>query len=387
MLRAMKAIRTEDQNRTSGATAGARFDERPFIVIWELTRACDLACLHCRASSQSLRSPLELSTLEGERLTDQVVEMGVPIFILTGGDPLKRPDTFRLVEYTARCGLPASLAPSATPLLTREAITEFAQRGLARLALSLDGPRPEIHDAIRGVPGAFQRTTDAVGWAREAGLPVQINTTVTRRNLEEISALIPLLEKLEIVMWSVFIMVPTGRGQRADLITPAECETLFGLMYEASRRVKFHVKTTEGMHYRRYLLQERARERRAQTPMASREEAGKVWDSIGRAPRGLNDAKGFVFVSHTGDVYPSGFFPLAAGNIRDQPLAEIYRTSTLFTALRDPSRLKGKCGRCEFRQVCGGSRARAFAMTGDPFAEDPLCAYQPRPHRQAASTF
>lgn len=376
----MKTITHAAKNNASGSLATTRFDDRPFIVIWELTRACDLACAHCRASSQSLRSPLELSTVEGKRLIDQVVEMDVPVLILTGGDPLKRPDTFSLVEFAARSGLPASLAPSATPLLTHEAIAQLAQRRLARLALSLDGPTPEIHDAIRGVSGSFRRTLDAVGWAREAGVPVQINTTVTRRNLDEIPALIALLDGLGIVMWSVFIMVPTGRGQPADLITAAECEALFGQMYETSRRARFHVKTTEGMHYRRYLLQQRTRERSSHTPIGSPDDIEKVLDSIGRAPRGLNDAKGFVFISHTGDVYPSGFFPLAAGNIRHQPLAEIYRNSELFKALRDPSRLKGKCGRCEFRHICGGSRARAFAMTGDPFAEDPLCAYQPRTH-------
>ncbi|HUY15263.1 MAG TPA: TIGR04053 family radical SAM/SPASM domain-containing protein [Terriglobia bacterium] len=381
----MNLISHEYESSAVTSASAVPFDERPFIVIWEMTRACDLACLHCRASAQSLRSPQELSTLEGERLIGEVAEMGVPVFILTGGDPLKRSDTSQLVGFAARLRLPVSLAPSATPLLTREAIAQLGRQGLARLALSLDGAEPEVHDAIRGVQGSFQRTLNAAGWARESGLSLQINTTVTRRNLDEIPALIPLLESMDIVMWSVFIMVPTGRGQRSDLITADQCEELFGLMYAASRRVPFHVKTTEGMHYRRYLLQQHAKEQRGQPATGSPAETKKALDSIGRAPRGLNDAKGFVFVSHTGDVYPSGFFPSVAGNIRQQSLSEIYRHSPLFIALRDPDRLKGKCGRCEFRNICGGSRARAFTMTGDAFAEDPLCVYQPQPLRPSVS--
>ncbi len=359
------------------------FSERPFIVIWEVTQACDLACVHCRASAQTWRHPLELSTAEGERLIDEVAEMKVPVFVLTGGDPLRRPDIYELVEYAHRRGVRISLTPSATPLLSQEAIRELKKRGLARLAVSLDGSKAEIHDAFRGVTGSYARTLEAIGWAREAGLPVQINTTITRRSLEDFDPLAGLLRSLDIVLWSIFFLVPTGRGRLSDLITAEEFERVFEKIYRLAPGAPFDVKTTEAQHYRRYVLQQTAQARRGH---GARSEApgarlSKRPDGIGRAPRGLNDGKGFAFISHLGEVFPSGFLPLSGGNIRRQTLAEIYQTSPVFVSLRDTSQLKGKCGECEFREVCGGSRARAFAMTGDALAEEPCCAYQPNTGR------
>lgn len=352
------------------------FGERPFIVIWEVTQACDLACVHCRASAQPLRSPLELSTEEGRRLIDEVAAMQVPVFVLTGGDPLKRPDVYELVEYAARRGVRISLTPSATPLLTHDAIAELKRRGLARLAVSLDGSTAEIHDAFRRVPGSYEWTLDALRWARELGLPVQINTTITRRNLADFDPMVRRLESLDIILWSVFFLVPTGRGKRDDLISAEEFEEVFAKLYEVSRRVRFDVKTTEAQHYRRYVAQARTAEKKRGTspghPVAS------TPDGIGRAPRGLNDGRGFVFISHLGEVFPSGFLPISAGNIRRHPLADIYQHSPLFVALRDTDRLEGKCGVCEFREICGGSRARAYALTGDPLAEEPCCTYLPK---------
>ncbi len=365
------------------------FNERPFIVIWEVTQACDLACVHCRAMAQPYRNPLELSTEEGKRLIDEIAAMQVPVFVLTGGDPLKRPDIYDLVEYATGRGVRTSLTPSATPLLTREAISELQRRGLARLAVSLDGSSAEIHDAFRRVAGSYAWTLRGIRWAREQGLPVQINTTITRQNLADFDATVRLLETLDIALWSVFFLVPTGRGRTSDLISADEFEEVFARLHDVSRRVKFDIKTTEAQHYRRYLLQQRTAERRGAE--AARGEAATpdglprraypgldASDGIGRAPRGLNDAKGFVFVSHFGEVFPSGFLPVSAGNVRRQSLADIYRNSPLFVSLRDTSQLKGKCGVCEFRNVCGGSRARAYALTGDPLAEEPCCVYQPR---------
>jgi len=370
---------------------GVDFNERPFIAIWEPTQACDLACVHCRANAQPLRSTFELSTGEAQRLIEQIAEMRVPVFVITGGDPLKRPDIFDLVEYATARGVRTSLTPSATPLLTREAIAELQRRGLARLAVSLDGSTAEIHDAFRRVPGSHEWTLRAIRWARELGLPVQINTTITCRNLANFDDMARLLEKLDIAMWSVFFLVPTGRGQLDDLISAEEFEAVFTKLYQVARRARFDIKTTEAQHFRRYILQMRAAERRCQglAAVANSEAAltQVTWneiavenssDGIGRAPRGLNDAKGFVFFSHFGEVFPSGFLPMSAGNVRRQPLAEIYRHSPLFVSLRDPSHLQGKCGICEFRNVCGGSRARAFALTGDPFAEEPCCVYEPK---------
>ena len=367
------------------------FNERPFIAIWEATQACDLACVHCRASAQPLRSSFELSTVDAKRLIDQIAEMRVPVFVITGGDPLKRPDIFDLVEYATARGLRTSLTPSATPLLTREAIAELQRRGLARLAVSLDASTADIHDAFRRVPGSYEWTLRAIRWARELALPEQINTTITRRNLADFDDMVRLLQTLDIAMWSVFFLVPTGRGQLDDLISAEEFEAVFAKLYQVARRARFDIKTTEAQHYRRYILQTRAAEWRCQEPAtvanAKAAPTQSTWNEIavknspggiGRAPRGLNDAKGFVFISHFGEVFPSGFLPMSAGNVRRQPLAEIYQHSPLFVALRDTSRLQGKCGACEFRNVCGGSRARAFALTGDPFAEEPCCVYEPK---------
>jgi radical SAM protein len=367
------------------------FNERPFIAIWEATQACDLECVHCRASAQPLRSSFELSTAEAQRLIDQIAEMRVPVFVITGGDSLKRPDIFDLVEYATARGLRTSLTPSATPLLTREAIAELQRRGLARLAVSLDGSSADIHDAFRRVPGSYAWTLRAIRWARELALPAQINTTITRRNLADFDDMVRLLQTLDIAMWSVFFLVPTGRGQLDDLISAEEFEAVFAKLYQLVRRARFDIKTTEAQHYRRYILQTRAAERRCQEPAtvanAKAAPTQATWneiavknspDGIGRAPRGLNDAKGFVFISHFGEVFPSSFLPMSAGNVRRQPLAEIYQHSPLFVALRDTSRLQGKCGACEFRNVCGGSRARAFALTGDPFAKEPCCVYEPK---------
>ena len=355
------------------------FNKRPFIVIWETTQACDLACVHCRACAQPLRSALELNTQEAKRLIDEVKALGAPLFVLTGGDPLKRPDIFELVEYASTHGVRISLTPSATPLLTREAIHKLKQCGLARLAVSLDGPSAEVHDAFRRVAGSYNWTLSAVRWARELDLPVQINTTITRHNLEFLDPMITMLEGLDIVLWSVFFLVPTGRGSAIDLISAEEFEQVFEKLYQTSRRVSFDIKSTEAQHYRRFLLQRRTEEKRKGNGQAVTSSLGTdTPDGIGRAPRGINDGKGFVFISHLGEVFPSGFLPVSAGNVRKESLIDLYRHSPLFVALRDSSNLKGKCGVCEFREVCGGSRARAYALTGDLFAEEPCCIWQPK---------
>jgi AdoMet-dependent heme synthase len=354
------------------------FDERPFIVIWETTQACDLACVHCRACAQPVRSALELSTVEAKRLIDEVAELAAPVFVLTGGDPLKRPDIFELVQYASDHGVRISLTPSATPLLTREVIIRLKESGLARLAISLDGPTAEIHDKFRRVAGSYDWTLNAVRWAREIGLPVQINTTITRHNLQYLDSMIALLETLDIVLWSVFFLVPTGRGSSIDLISAEEFEQVFEKLYQTSLRVGFDIKSTEAQHYRRFLLQRRTEEKRKGNRILPPMLGTSTPDGIGRAPRGINDGKGFVFVSHLGEVFPSGFLPISAGNVRNQSLTEIYRHSPLFAGLRDTANLNGKCGVCEFREVCGGSRARSYALTGDMFAEEPCCIWQPK---------
>lgn len=371
------------------ARGGLNYDEAPFLAIWEITQSCDLACKHCRAAAQPIAHPDQLSTAEGKALIDQIADLHVPIFVFTGGDPLKRADLFDLIRYASEKGVKVAVTPSATPLLTREAIFKMKEAGLVRLGISLDGSCPEIHDAFRGLPGAWARTIQAVEWANEAGVPIQVHTTISRHNANDLDNLCALFEKLAIVMWNVFFLVPVGRGQLGDLLSGEEFEQVFGKIYELSQRVNFQIKTTEAMHYRRYLLQHNLEERRighghghphAATheyePGAPKADAGAR--TMGWATRRVNDGKGFLFVSHVGNVYPSGFLPIHAGNVRQTPLAEIYRNAPIFKALRNTSRLEGKCGACEYKEICGGSRARAYALTGDPLAQEPCCIYQPR---------
>ena len=375
------------------ARGGLNFDETPFLAIWEVTQSCDLACKHCRAAAQPIAHPDELTNAEGKALIDKIAAMGVPIFVFTGGDPLKRADVYELIRYAADKGVQVALTPSATPLLTREAIFKLKEAGLVRLGISLDGSNPQIHDTFRGLPGAFARTIQAIEWANEAGIPIQVHTTISRHNANDLGNLCALFEKLAIVMWNVFFLVPVGRGQLDDLLNGEEFERIFGQIYELSHRVNFQIKTTEAMHYRRYLLQNNLEERKmghgsghpgsVQRAAAMAYEPGSpTSDAKSRtaswATRRVNDGKGFLFISHVGNVYPSGFLPIHAGNIREPPLSEIYRNAPIFKSLRDTSKLEGKCGACEYKEICGGSRARAYALTGDPLASEPCCIYQPK---------
>jgi radical SAM protein len=373
------------------ARGGIDYDESPFLAIWEVTQSCDLACKHCRAAAQPIPHPDELTHEEGKALIDQIADMHIPIFVFTGGDPLKRKDVFELIRYAAGKGVQVAVTPSATPLLTREQIFKMKEAGVVRLGISLDGSTPEIHDAFRGLTGAWARTIHAIEWAGEAGIPIQVHTTISRHNANDLDNLCNLFEKLAIVMWNVFFLVPVGRGQLEDLLSGEEFEQVFGKIYELSRRANFQIKTTEAMHYRRYLLQHNLEERKMGhgaahgaghahgaayepgTPTADGRTRAMSW-----ATRRVNDGKGFVFISHMGNVYPSGFLPIHAGNIRETPLGEIYRNAPIFKALRDTKRLEGKCGACEYKEICGGSRARAYALTGDPLAAEPCCIYQPK---------
>jgi AdoMet-dependent heme synthase len=356
-------------------------NKNPLIVIWEVTQACDLACYHCRASAQPKRHPLELSTMEGEKLLRDVADLHPPIFILTGGDPLKRPDIFYLVRRAIAHGLKPAMTPSATPLLTREAIADLKRAGLSRLAVSLDGSVPELHDAFRGVPGSFARTLEAIYWANQFDLPVQVNTSISRRNVNDLENIAGLLRHFRLVLWSAFFLVPAGRAQMDDLLSAEEVEETFARLYRLSKEMPFKIKTTEAQHYRRYVIQQRvkARGRRAA------EIGAGDWEKSVPGLLPINDGKGLVFVSHMGEVYPSGFLPVSAGNIRTQNLAEIYRESPVLKSLRDTTRLEGKCGDCEFKAICGGSRARAYAVTGNLFAPDPCCSYIPRSPAQESA--
>lgn len=357
------------------------FDVSPFIVIWEVTRACDLACKHCRAEAVAFRNPFELSTDEGKRLLDKVREFGSPLFVITGGDPLKRPDIIELVEYGTSIGLRMAMTPSGTPLMTEDVLVQLKQAGLARLAVSLDGSTAAIHDTFRRVDGSFAWTIRMLEAARRIGLTTQVNTTVSRHNLENFDALSALMTGLGITLWSVFFLVPTGRARIDDVVDAEEFERVYHKMYDLSKTASFDIKSTAAPQFRRVILQRQVAERRAlerhETPVPLTAGIGfSLADGVGRA-RGVNDGDGFIFVSHTGEIFPSGFLPVATGNIRTHDIVDVYRNSDLFTELRDRDRLKGKCGWCEYREICGGSRARAHAVTGDYMESDPYCSYIP----------
>lgn len=341
------------------------FDVRPFLVFWEITRACALACRHCRAEAQSHRHPDELNREEASRLIQQLAELNPPMLILTGGDPLMRSDALDLVREATDAGLHVSLSPSATARLMNADFHELKAAGVERISLSLDGATRQTHDAFRGIPGTFDRTIAAVHRAHAADLGVQINTTLTRGNLGEYEAFKKLMFELKPAMWSVFLLVPTGRAGIDDLPDPQDIEFVFRDMAALVGKAPFAVKTTEGHHFRRVVIQTLGAH------------AGKHRPGM-RSPLGIRDGRGVMFISHTGVVSPSGFLPFDCGNVRDEHPAEIYRRHPLFVSLRDSDALGGKCGRCEFRTLCGGSRARAYGVTGDPFAEDPACVYQPR---------
>lgn len=337
------------------------FNQAPLLVIWEATRACDLACASCRATVSPGLHPDELSTQEAYDLFTQVKEFGNPLLVFTGGDPLKRPDLFELIRLSVQLGLRTNVTPSATPLLTMEVIDRFNSCGISRMAICLDGPDAAIHDDFRGVTGTFDRSLLALRHARDIGLDTQVQTTVTRKNVNHLAEIAELVADVRSRMWSIVFPV-----DGADDLTGEEYEKVFEFLYSISKVAPFEVKTTEAMHYRRFIAQRIKEEHNGRTGS----------HSIFRSP-GVGDGRGFLFVSHTGEIYPSGFMPISAGNVRRDSLVDIYRNSSLFRILRDPGQRQGKCSYCEFCKVCGGSRARAYALAGDYLAEDPRCAYQP----------
>lgn len=361
------------------------FSQKPFLVLWELTRACALACAHCRAEAVRQRHPDELTTQEGERLLDEIARFGspLPLLVLTGGDPLRRPDIYELVEASARRGFRVALTPSGTAAVTRDKLVRLKEAGLSRLAVSLDGSVPEVHDTFRRVKGSYGWTMKIIESAHALGLPLQINSTVTRQNLSDFPAIASLLEPLGIALWAVFFLVPTGRGKPEAQVTAWDAERFLNDLYDLSARLPFDVKTTAAPHYRRVVLERQGGFRRdgrmGSESSPRRRVEGPAPDGILRARDGVNDGKGCVFIDHLGEVYPSGFLPLSAGNVRQASLVDLYRNHEIFCQLRDPELLKHRCGICPYRDFCGGSRARAYAVTGDYLADDPLCFYYPTP--------
>ncbi|MET9390258.1 TIGR04053 family radical SAM/SPASM domain-containing protein [Streptomyces sp. NPDC006624] len=373
--------------------------ERPFIVIWESTRACPLACRHCRAEAVPDRDPRELDTAAARDLLRQVAAFGqpAPLFVITGGDPFQRPDLTELIAYGREIGVRVAVSPSGTPTLTEERLRAVHAAGAAGLSLSLDGSTAALHDDFRGVPGVFRWTLDAWDAALALGMRVQINTTVARHNLHDLPDIVRLVAEHGAMLWSAFFLVPTGRGRALGALTPGEVEDVLNFVYDVGLTVP--AKTTEAHHFRRVALQRQILAAKGDDHVAAlglgplyrelRERVAELGLDAGerrvrRPPLDVNAARGFVFVSHTGTVHPSGFLPLSAGSVRESPLTSIYRTSPLFTGLRAADMLGGRCGRCEFRRVCGGSRSRAYGVHGDPYAEEPWCGYVPGsfPHQR-----
>lgn len=289
---------------------------------------------------------------------------------------MKREDIFDLVRHAVAKGLSTAMTPSATPLMTREAIQGLHDAGLSRLALSIDSADAGIHDDFRGVPGSFDRTIEILRQAREIGLPIQVNTTITKRNVEQIDAMADLFAGLGIVLWSVFFLVPVGRGLAEQRIEPWQYEMVFEKLWNHAKTAPYAIKTTEAHHYRRYVMEKMG------DPQHQPGDLPK--GRIQRAPVGVNDGKGVFFVSHTGTVYPSGFMPMRCGKFPQQSVVDIYQNSPVLQQLRDGDLLKGKCGACEYRAICGGSRARAYQLTQDPLAAEPDCVYVPKAWREEA---
>lgn len=342
----------------------------PLRVYWELTRACDLACRHCRAEAQPSRGADELTTTECVDVLRDLAAAGAPFphVIFTGGDPLKRPDLFDLVREGVRLGLGVSVAPSATMSLTRETVLGLKDAGVEAMSLSLDGSIAARHDAIRGVLGCFGWTLAAAQRVVAAGIPLQINTLVTRETASDLETIAQLVARLGAARWSLFFLIGVGRGRVLTSLTAAETETTLGWVARQSGGWPFVTTTTEAPHYRRIVVQQfRA--------------AGRSGEEIRRAPVargfGVRDGSGIMFIAANGDVTPSGFLPMVIGNVRRTSPLTVYRDDAVFQALRHPQNFHGRCGVCEFHALCGGSRSRAWAATGDVLGSDPLCAWQP----------
>ena len=367
----MSVQHLQERTARDGWMAEVDFERAPFTIAWEVTRACVFACVHCRADAQRRRDPRELTTEEGFRLIDRLTEFGSPILVFTGGDPMMRRDLFDLIAYADEAGLRCSLTPTATASPTKQRLRLAALAGVRRIALSIDGPTPEVHDAFRKVEGSWERTMTILRNAREAGLSTQVNTTVTAHNVGLLPDMVQFVKEVGAVQWSVFFLVPMGRGQELSMISPEEHERVLTWLHDLSREGDFDVKATAAPMYRRVVAQRSSRPGQVSGPGFA------FHDGLDRPVQGVNDGRGFLFVSHVGEIAPSGFLPIPVGNVRDDDIVDVYRNHELFRALRDPSRLSGKCGACEFRTICGGQRGRAYAVTGDPLASDPACAYVP----------
>jgi len=347
------------------------FSKNPLLCYWEMTQACGLACKHCRAEAMPTPHPLELNTEQSRHFLNQLLDFGHPLphLILTGGDPLSRPDIYELIDYANGLGLEVSITPSATPELTNDAITRLKEHGIQSLGLSLDGSCAATHDAIRAVAGTFDRTVEAARHCGRLGLPIQVNTLVAEETADDLPAIYKLLcREFPVMRWSLFMLISVGRGKALHEVSPQRGERIMRWVFELSQHSPFQVKTTEAPSYRRIAIEIM----RGSGMNAPDMKSSSVYHGFQ-----IRDGHGIVFVSSRGEIYPSGFLPLRCGNVRKDSLVEIYRNSEIFRGLHSPDQFHGKCGACRYSHICGGSRARAFAYGEDALGTDPFCPYEP----------
>jgi len=363
-------------------TKNVDLSTKPIFVCWETTKACLLSCKHCRATAIKSRLPEELDFESGLRLIDQILEFGepYPALLLTGGDPLMRSDIFDLIKHAREQGIYTAVAASVTPLLDRNRMELLRDLGVEIISVSLDGATAELHDKIRNSPGTFDATLKAIRTAADCGIRLQVNTTVMKSNLRDLADIFHLVRERGAVAWEAFFLIRTGRGSTLENPEPWECEEVTHFLYEATQ-YGIPVRTSEGPHFRRVFIQ---REKGGARPR------GELYGLLSanlrrlegeplRAPflrlNATGDGRGILFISHSGEVYPSGFLPLSLGNVKVGNLKSIYTTHPLLLEIRNPANLKGRCGTCEHRVICGGSRSRAYAEFHDLYQEDPACSY------------
>lgn len=336
----------------------------PRVIAWESTRACNFACVHCRAEAQKEPDPKQLTTQEALNLVDQIAALCKPIFIISGGDPLQRKDIFGIASYASSLGLRVVMSPSGSNL-TAGTFEKMKAAGVKMISLSLDGSSPEIHDNFRQVPGAFNLAMKNMSMARQSGFAFRVNTTVTQHNLNDLFNIQKVAAEMGAREWDVFMLVPTGRGKVKMEITPDQYEDTIQSIYKASLTSPIPIKMTCAPQYMRVIAQQQKEPSQSHT-----------------GGRGCMAGNGFCFISHVGEVFGCGFLPISAGDIRQQKFKQIYQQSPLFVQLRNHESLKGKCGRCEYKVLCGGCRARALSIHKDYLEEEPYCIYKPKNLKQ-----
>ncbi|MBZ0300914.1 MAG: radical SAM protein [Anaerolineae bacterium] len=358
----------------------------PRLIFWETTAGCNLRCIHCRRVTLADQlTPQDLSTQEAFQLVDQVAEVGKPVFVLSGGEPLFRPDIFEIARYATDAGLPVALATNGT-LVDDAVAAQIKASGVKRVSISFDGADAATHDAFRGLAGSFEATIRGFKALRSVGLPVQINTTVANHNKTQLNAMLQLAKDLDAVGLHLFLLVPVGCGveiAEEQMITAQEYEQVLNWMYDLEQsEPDLQLKATCAPHYFRVMRMRRAADKRSGIERSlpashDRQINGHPHGQMHAATKGCLAGTGVCFISHRGEVFPCGYLPIEAGNVRQQAFGDIWQNSELFAELRNPDLLEGKCGVCQFKSLCSGCRARAYGMTGNYLAEEPFCAYEP----------